>query len=446
MPSRTERLAALFDRTHHGIKPGLGLIEELLAALGHPQSRFLAVHVAGTNGKGSTCAILERVLRELGLTTGLYTSPHLVRVNERIRIGGAEIDDETLHALLDRIQAVESSLSRLPTFFEILTAAAFLAFADAGVQIAVLETGMGGRLDATNVVTPLLSVITRIDFDHMEFLGDTLPKIAAEKAGIIKPNRPLILAPQHDDALPVLLQTAARLGAPVTPAAEHVSLSRRTVSIAGQTLHVETPVTTYGKLTLPLHGRFQLDALATALAALEELCTQLQTELPPALLRRALADLTWPARCQVLSPSPPLLLDVAHNPSGAQALCDTLRELFGKKARGRFIIAHMRDKDAEAFLRTLAPLAAELLCVPLDTPRALPPEDLARLATRLHLSARALTLPEARRLAAAGPAPHAFTCIAGSVYLAGAWLATAPDPGESSPCRQPRALIRPSNS
>ena len=431
MPARSERLAALFGRTHAGIKPGLDLIEELLAALDHPETRFLSVHVAGTNGKGSTCAILERTLREMGLQTGLFTSPHLIRVNERIRIGGRELDDDTFYELLDRIAAVEESLTRLPTFFEILTAAAFLAFAEAGVQIAVLETGMGGRLDATNVVTPLVSVITRIDFDHMEFLGDTLPKIAAEKAGIIKPGRPLVIAPQADEALAVLLETAAARSAPVTMAAEQVSLSARRVRLDGQTLQAETADNRYGKLLLPLHGRFQLDSFAAALCALEILCAQLQSELDPAILRTALADVSWPARCQILSQTPPVVLDVAHNPSGARALTETLRELFGKKARGRFIIAHMRDKDAKGFLQTLAPLAEEVLCVPLSTSRALPPEDLAKHARSLKLNARSVTLEEAKNLAQSPAAPADFTCIAGSVYLAGAWLETNTDPGES---------------
>jgi len=430
MPSRSERLAALFERTHAGIKPGLDLIGELLAALGNPESSFLSIHVAGTNGKGSTCAILERTLRESGLKTGLFTSPHLVRVNERIRINGQEIDDETFYTILDRIEAAEAGLSRLPTFFEILTAAAFLAFAEAGVQLAVLETGMGGRLDATNVVTPLVSLITRIDFDHMEFLGDTLPEIAAEKAGIIKPGRPVVIAPQADEALEVLLSTAEARSAPVTLAGEQVSLSARRVTLKGQTLQAETANNRYGKITLPLHGRFQLDSFSAALCALEDIFSQFGTELNPDTLRTALTGLSWPARCQVLSENPPVILDVAHNPSGARALTDTLRELFGKKARGRFIIAHMRDKDAAGFLRVLAPLAEEIFCVPLATPRALPVEALAEQARALKLNAKACTLPEARALTETHPDRADFTCIAGSVYLAGAWLQTAPDPGE----------------
>lgn len=430
MSSHSDRLATLFNRTHSGIKPGLELIQELLSALDHLESRFLALHVAGTNGKGSTCAMLERTLREMGLQTGLFTSPHLVRVNERIRINGIEIDDQALNQYLGRIEAAESSLSRPPTFFEILTATAFLAFADAGVQIAVLETGMGGRLDATNVVVPLVSVITRIDFDHMEFLGTTLPEIASEKAGIIKAGRPVVVAPQAEEALAVLQKRATDLNAPLTLADEQVSLTGRRVSLQGQTLQVETPENRYGKLHVPLHGRFQLDSLAAALCTLEILCAQLQTELDPALLRRALADLSWPARCQVLSEDPPVLLDVAHNPSGARALAETLRELFGRKARGRFIVAHMADKDAQGFLKEIAPLAADVLCVPLASTRAVAPGVLAECARTTGLNARAVSFDEAKRLSQIPPESADFTCIAGSVYLAGAWFDSSVDPGE----------------
>lgn len=429
MPTRSDRLAALFQRTHAGIKPGLDLMRDLLDALGNPQSRFLCIHVAGTNGKGSTCAILERTLRDMGLQTGLFTSPHLVRVNERIRVGGVEIDDDSLYALLDRIEAAEASLSRPPTFFEILTAAAFLAFADAGVQLAVLETGMGGRLDATNVITPLLSVITRIDFDHMEYLGDTLPKIAGEKAGIIKPGRPVVIAPQADEALEVLLRAAEEQGVAVTLADQQVSLSGRRVSLKGQRLHAETAQNRYGTLQFPLQGRFQLDSLATALAALEETADQLKTTLDPACFRKALSRVDWPARCQILSENPPVLLDVAHNPAGAAALMDTLRELFGLKARGRFILAHMADKDADGFLKQIAPVATDVICVPLATARALPPEHLAQRAEAHRIPARVLSLADAKILVRS-PCEAGFTCIAGSVYLAGAWLAPDTDPGE----------------
>ncbi len=426
---RDERLAGLFARTHAGVKPGLELMTELLDALGNPQVRFLCIHVAGTNGKGSICAILERVNRELGLKTGLYTSPHLVRVNERIRMGGEEVSDEALHRALDLIASVEGGLSRLPTFFEILTAAAFLIFAEAGVQLAVLETGMGGRLDATNVVTPLVSVITRIDFDHMQYLGDTLPAIAFEKAGILKAGRPAVFTPQAEEAMAVLCRRAGELDCPVFFSGEQVAVSARKTDLKGQRFLLETQEADYGRQSLSLAGRFQLDALAAAVTALEIECGILGLSLEAATLRRALADLRWPARIQVLREEPPVILDVAHNPAGAAALVETLRELFGRNCRGLWVVGQMRDKDVEGFLRTVKPHVGEMLCVAVSSERALPADELAAKALRLKLSARACDLGGAKEAVARSTA--SFACIAGSVYLAGAWLSgQASDPGE----------------
>jgi len=430
---REKRLSRLFERTHVGIKPGLELMTELLDALGNPQTRFLSLHVAGTNGKGSTCAILERLSRELGLKTGLYTSPHLVRVNERIRLQGQEVADDSLHRALDRIEAVEGALSRLPTFFEMLTAAAFLIFAEEGVQLAVLETGMGGRLDATNVVTPLVSVITRVDLDHMQYLGDTLSAIAFEKAGILKPGRPAVLTPQAEEAMAVLARRAEELDCPVRLSGEQVSVSGRKTDLKGQRLRLETQEADYGTLSLPLLGRFQLDALAAAVTALELMCEILGLRLEGVALRRALADLHWPARIQVLREDPPVLLDVAHNPSGAAALTEALRECFGRNCRGLWVVGQMRDKDVNTFLCIVKPFVREMLCVAVSSGRALPADELAAKAARLRIPARACSLAEARE-AVRTVQDAAFTCIAGSVYLAGAWLSegnAGADPGES---------------
>ena len=429
--NREEKLAALFSRTHAGIKPGLGLMHELLGALDNPQSRFLCVHVAGTNGKGSVCAMIEAVLREAGLRTGRFTSPHLLRVNERICLNGVPISDDALHAMLGKIEAVEASLSRPPTFFETLTALAFLAFAEAGVQIAVLETGMGGRLDCTNVVSPLVSVITRIDFDHMAFLGNTLPEIAAEKAGIIKAEHPVVMAPQAEEAREVIVRTAAAMSAPLLESGAHVSLSGRRQSLEGQRVHVETPEADYGTLRLPLLGAFQMEALATAVCALEQVFGIFGSALSPEILKKGMEALSWPARCQVLQTDPPLILDVAHNPAGASALSDTLVELFGRKAKGVFVVGHMRDKDAEGFLRGIAPRVAHCICTSVETDRALPAEALAEHAKRLGLRVEVRALAEAKSRLSERLADANFGCIAGSVYLAGAWLGPGMDAGES---------------
>ena len=428
--AREARLERLFSRTHAGVKPGLELMEALLEALGRPQDRFLCVHVAGTNGKGSVCALMASVLRTAGLRTGLFTSPHLLRVNERIQIEGAMVADAVLDRLLDQIDDASAQLPREATFFEVLTALAFLAFAESGVQVAVLETGMGGRLDCTNVVTPLVSVITRVDFDHMQWLGDTLTAIAGEKAGIIKPGRPVVVAPQAAEVMQVLKTAADARGSDFLESGERVSLSGRRQDLSGQSIGVETSAADYGRVRIPLLGAFQMEALATSVCALEQIFSILGGALPAGILKEGLGAVVWPARCQVLQESPPLILDVAHNPAGAAALVDTLKALFGRKARGVFLVGQMADKDAVGFLRQLRPTATLCLCTATDTPRAMPGPALAALAEREGMRAEAVALPDARERLMRAMETADFGCVAGSVYLAGAWLGGVQDPGE----------------
>lgn len=429
---RDRRLASLFARTHAGIKPGLELTRALLSALGNPQERVLSLHVAGTNGKGSVCAMVEAGLREAGLRTGLYTSPHLIRVNERVRVAGVPVSDEAFYRALDRVEAVEGELERLPTFFETLTVIAFLVFAEEGVQIAVLETGMGGRLDCTNVVTPLLSVITRIDMDHQLFLGDTLEKVAGEKAGIIKAGRPVVVGAQREAAEAVVLARAAEVESPVIRAVERVGISGLKSTPKGRRLTVSTPALDMGRVELSLPGPYQVENLCAAVAAMEESARLLGLPDEAEWIRRGLETVDWPGRGQWLSETPPVILDLAHNPGGALALRELLRERFGRKARGAFVLASMEDKDQAEMLRILKPVMAEALCVGLENPRALPAERLAVLVRRAGVPAEATTVASARlelprRAAAAG-----FGCVTGSAYLAGAWLAEeTPDAGES---------------
>ncbi len=425
---RDIRLAALFERRHEGIRPGLELMEELLTALGNPERSFLSVHVAGTNGKGSCCVLVESMLRAMGLRTGLYSSPHLVQVNERIRLGEADLSDEAFFHALDQIHAVEAELSRLPTFFECLTAAAFLAFAEAGVQVAVLEVGMGGRLDATNVVQPLCSVITRVDMDHMEFLGESLSKIAFEKAGILKAGRPVVMAPQEEAAAEVIRARAEALNCPLLEVEQRVSLSARHQDLSGQRFVAGSTEKEWGRLRIPLLGGFQGIALATALSVLLVLEEQMGLELETELLREALQEIRWPARCQLLQAEPLRLLDVAHNPGGAVALRDTLKELLGPKAKVTLICGMMKDKDAPGLLKALAPICSRMLCVSPPGERAYSAEALAAMAAEQNIAAEALSLEEARRLEEEEPGA---VVIAGSLYLAGEWLRELKrDPGE----------------
>ena len=430
--NRDEKLESLFARTHLGIKPGLELMRELLEALGNPHNGFLSVHVAGTNGKGSVCAIIESGVRQLGLTSGLFTSPHLVRVNERIRINGEELSDEIFYAALDQVQAVEESLSRYPTFFETLTAMSFLAFAEAGVQVVVLETGMGGRLDCTNVVEPLLSVITRVDFDHQAFLGSTLTAIAGEKAGIIKPGRPVVIGSQNLEAENVLCDKAVACNSIFRKAEESITLSGRKQDLTGQKLTLSGATADYGRINFPLLGKCQLENLCTAVAALEVLEELLNLETDPAWMKKAIEGVEWVGRGQVLSVEPPVLLDVAHNVGGAKALLDLLEELFGKKAKGLLFWASLADKTPEEFIRILQPRFSACVCLDLKSPRALPAEKLAALAQKQGLSAHCLSIPDAKNDCVRLAGDFDFACVAGSVYLAGEWLSTeTPDQGET---------------
>jgi dihydrofolate synthase/folylpolyglutamate synthase len=428
---RDQKLESLFARTHAGIKPGLELMLELLEALGNPQKDFLSVHVAGTNGKGSTCAMIESGIRQLGLKTGLFTSPHLVRVNERIRLSGKPASDDSFYGWLDQIQAVEGSLSRLPTFFETLSAMAFLGFKESGVQVAVLETGMGGRLDCTNVVEPLLSVVTRVDFDHQAFLGNTLAAIAGEKAGIIKPGRPVVIGSQDPEAEKVLCDKAIASGSVYRKAEDAVTLSGRKQDLKGQILTLSGTSADYGRMCLPLLGKFQLENLCTAVAALEVLEELLNLNAEPAWMKKAIESVEWAGRGQVLSVEPPVLLDVAHNVGGAKALRELLDELFGKKSKGVLFWAGLADKNPEEFIRILQPRFSACVCLDLQSPRAMSAEALALLAEKNGLSATCASMEEARRESLSFPDEFDFACVAGSVYLAGEWLSQErPDQGE----------------
>ncbi|MGA0332629.1 MAG: bifunctional folylpolyglutamate synthase/dihydrofolate synthase [Kiritimatiellia bacterium] len=431
--TREQRLQALFARTHAGIKPGLELTQELLCKLGDPQRQFLSVHVAGTNGKGSTCALLESGLMQCGLKTGLFTSPHLIRVNERIRINGLPVTDEAFDQALNQIQSVEGSLSRPPTFFETLTVMAFLIFAREGVQVAVVETGMGGRLDSTNVVEPLLSAITRVDFDHMAYLGNTLELIAGEKAGIIKPGRPVVIGAQAGAARRVLIQRAETQNSAWKCAEEWVTLSGHRQSLEGQRLSLSSGRMEYGRLRYPLLGSYQLENLATAVTALEWVEELLGLAPDAGRMQRAVQQVNWSGRGQVLSCDPPLILDVAHNEGGARALRNLLRELFGKKAKGVLFWAGLADKSPEKFIQVMRPVLSGCICMPLHSARAMAAEDLQKLCGAAGLPGRVMDLQSAREQIRNLIGEADFGCVAGSVYLGGEWLAGGEvDDGEGS--------------
>jgi len=360
----SKALTSLYSRTAFGIKPGLEIVQALLARSGNPERAVPCIHVAGTNGKGSVCAMLEVTLRAAGLKTGMYTSPHLVRFNERFRIDGECIADDELETLLDVMEknakALESKQHLRPaTFFEISTALAFEYFQRSEVDVAVIETGMGGLWDATNVVTPIVSVLTRIGIDHTDYLGDSIEQIASEKCGIMKPGRPAVCAPMSEDVRAVAEDYSAQIGAALVMAEDLVSVQRVDVDSSGRQ-KVRVEMDDLGcSLFLPLPGRHQVENLGVALATLEILNRVGFVDLNTDLLKQGLNSLKWPGRCQLLTDDPPVYIDAAHNPSGARVLAVVLKEL----ANGRpvaLVAGFLADKDAVGILRALSGITRRL--------------------------------------------------------------------------------------
>lgn len=420
-------LAALYQRTGgYSIRLGLDTTRALLAELGVDPLALPCVHLAGTNGKGSTAAMLAAICSAAGLRTGLYTSPHLFHFSERIRIDGIPIPDDVLSDLIDQTLSADARQAAAPdarpaTFFELATAIAFKYFLDQHVHLAILETGMGGRLDATNVVDPLASVILPIGLEHTAYLGNTLAAIATEKGGIIKPRRPVVIgAPQAPEALAVLLDLAARRQAPVLHAAEQVSIRatppRPATAPDAQTLHIQTPDSDLPPVRLHLPGAFQLDNAACAITTILYL-RSLGLPLPDAAIVDGLSRLRWPGRLQRLSDDPPTYLDVAHNPHAAAALAAALRPL--RRGRPLFLLCGLlTDKDAPAYFRALRPVVDRAFLVGLPPPRGTDPSILLAAATAAGIPAEILPLGDALPAArAAATSAHALLLLAGSFHL-----------------------------
>lgn len=426
------KLAALYTRTGgHLIKYDLDTTRALLREMAVDPLALPCIHVAGTSGKGSTSAMIAAALRAASLRTALYTSPHLLRFNERIRIGNDPIPDSDLHALLDEATAADARQAALPshrpaTFFEITTAIAFAWFLRRRVDVAVVETGLGGRLDATNVVLPLLSVVTDIALEHTDILGTTLEQIAAEKGGIAKPGRPLVLNTQPEPVHGVLAAIAAALRCPLVHADRTLSIRRLSLSPAGQKISVETPDDGPWKpFVLPLLGDFQLRNAALAIAALATLRTlRPDWDITPETIRTGLSALRWPGRCQPLADNPPVLLDVGHAPDEAAALAAFLK-IWRKKRPVHLVAGLVSGKDAANWFRRLRPETADVVLVPLETERAMPLPDLAAAARAAGYPTPRQAPDLASALALATDAARADAgrvLVAGSLYLGAAAL------------------------
>jgi dihydrofolate synthase/folylpolyglutamate synthase len=389
----TQAAAAKFD---------LENISVLNERLGRPDRAYPSAHIAGTNGKGSTAAFLESILRRAGFRTGLNTSPHLEKINERIRINGTEVSDEAFAETFTRIRGVieellaAGKLRAHPTYFECVTAMAFEYFARERVEFAVFEVGLGGRLDATNILSPVVTIITRIDFDHENFLGHSLREIAGEKAGILKPEVPLVLAEQRPEAREVILARAQELGCPVTEASDQRSL----------------------EISPSLPGRFQLQNAQNAVAAARVLQNR-GYRIPADAITDGIANTVWPGRLEKLQSNPDVYLDGAHNPSAAFELATFLEQNFaGRKIW--LLFAALRDKAVDEVAGLLFPRAEEVILTAPRTSRAISPAQLAEIAG--HHAARFSVIPEAEQAldyALSKDAPDDAIFITGSLYLVG---------------------------
>ena len=405
---------------HARRKFSLDEVRTLLSALGDPQLRFPAVLIAGTNGKGSTAATLAAILTAAGRRTGLYTSPHLERPNERIRVDGAEVGDADFARLFFSVSDTadqilkERKLPQPPSFFETLTAVGFLYFAEREVDVAVLEVGMGGRLDATNVVDPLASILTDISLDHMEWLGPTISMIAREKAGILRRGGTMITLPQHPEANQVLGEVATELGvrgvsaAPYVPAA--VESGPYALEVLGETIQVQSP----------LAGAHQRRNVALAIAAAVELAEDHGFRIAPAAIAEGIRRTHWPGRLErIRAGSVEWILDVAHNPAGAWALRAGLRGVLREQERRTLIFSCLRDKPVQEMAQILFPLFEQVIVAPIHTARAAALDDLLAAAKATGTPAVAVdSVREAVRLAQERSA-GGVAVVSGSVYLVG---------------------------
>jgi dihydrofolate synthase/folylpolyglutamate synthase len=419
----SQLLDRLFALETFGIKLGLDNITSLCEGLGHPERSFTALHVAGTNGKGSVTAMVHAALRAAGVHAGRYTSPHLADLSERFVIGDRPVDMAALEAAVDDVLACADRLRATgilpvqPTFFEATTAAAFELFRRARIEVGVIEVGLGGRFDATNVISPVAGAITTIDFDHQQHLGHTLDAIAFEKAGIIKPGMTIVLGALVQEARDVIARVAAGRGATLVESALD---SRCTSEMAGGRARVmiETPNGAYGPVTLGLRGAHQAHNAVVAVRLLEA-ASERGVRVSPDAIAQGLSDAQWPARLELiqLDGGRQVLLDAAHNPEGARALAAYLQQWHPEGPP--LVIGVMRDKNVQEIVGTLLPHVSSVIATAAPTPRAIPADDLAR-HLRAAGAADVIAEPDAARAIDLALERGPLVLVAGSIFLAGA--------------------------
>lgn len=417
-----------------GTKLGLENITKLLELLGDPHKNMKIIHVAGTNGKGSTCAMIDSILRSAGFKVGLYTSPYLEVFNERMRVNGKNISNNDLARLTDKVREKviymrENNLGS-PTEFEVVTAIGLLYFKEQAVDFLVLEVGMGGRLDATNVVTPLVSVITPISLDHQQYLGRTLKDIAGEKCGIIKPGIPVVTGPQEDEAMAVIEETCNVMNCSLTKVINtKTDRTPNTVrykpvagGVNGMAFDLTTPKTEYQGLQIGLIGRHQLDNAATAVSAVE-LLSSIGVNIAKDAIFLGLREVKWPGRLEIMGKKPTVLIDGAHNIAGIKTLRTALEEYFFDKNK-ILVIGILEDKDYEEMLKELIPMADTVICTAPDNPRALSAARLAEAVAKNFQRSQIKVYAEEKienavKLAYSLAAAEDMIVFAGSLYMIG---------------------------
>jgi dihydrofolate synthase/folylpolyglutamate synthase len=396
--------------------PTLDRIRELTGLMGDPHRAYPVVHITGTNGKGSTARMITSLLMARGLSVGTYTSPDLQRVNERLAWNGAPIGDEDLAALLSALADLEDLMAADPHRFDLLTAAAFRWFADLAVDVAVLEVGLGGLWDATNVADGAVAVVTNVELDHQEILGPTRREIAAEKAGIIKPGSTLVLGETDADLVPIFLGAGA---SEVWRRGDDLGWSNGRLAHGGRVVDLRTPGATYPDVHIPLHGSHQVDNAAVALAAVEAF---FGAPTPLALVTEAFAAVTNPGRLEVVDRHPLLILDGAHNPAGARAARAALDEEFSAAASRVLVVGLLQGRDPEEMLGAIGLDRARLVIATRPpSPRAIPPDQVAAAARAMGVDAVAVEgVADAvsRGVEAADPAD--LVLVTGSLYVVGA--------------------------
>ena len=413
-------LQYLFSLEQFGVKLDLDNISAIVSAMGHPERAYATLHVAGTNGKGSVTAMLESMLRHSGVRTGRYTSPHLIDLTERFAVNGMAVSEAALREVVTHVRDTVTALQRggrldvHPTFFEITTATAFEIFRRNRVEVAVFEVGLGGRLDATNVITPKVTAITTIARDHEQYLGTSLGQIAREKAGIIKPGIPVVVGDLPAEALAVVEDVARTRQAPVIRASKG---SIANIREDGH-VHIATPDGDYGEVPLALAGAHQAANALLAVRVAEVLAATTGLSLPREAVRRGLAEVRWPGRLEriMLDDHRDLILDAAHNPAGAETLAHFLR---GESRRRTLVFAAMRDKDIDGILRPLVPQVDAVVLTGASHPRADDPHALAARVLALAPDLAVHVVPDPAEALRHAWRISSAVVVAGSIFLLG---------------------------